>query len=104
MIAATVGTVTTLIVKVAAVDPQLLVNVYDITVVPVESPVTNPEFTVATDVLLLLQVPPKEVSVNDVVAPTHTELAPPIAAGAVGTVFTVMVVVAAVEPQKLETV
>ena len=39
--------------------------------VPADTPVTRPALTFATAVLLLLQVPPDEVSVNVDVAPIH---------------------------------
>lgn len=51
--------------------------------VPDNTPVTMPvdEPTVASAGLLLLHVPPLVKSLNGVVAPTQTTLAPPIAAG-----------------------
>jgi hypothetical protein len=62
--------------------PQPPVIVYIISLVPEETPVTNPdEFTVATAGLLLLQapVPPlrtNPLTVNVVVAPMHIGLEP----------------------------
>lgn len=46
---------------------------------PATTPVTTPpeEVTVAIDVLLLLHTPPLVASVNVVVSPGHTGLAPP---------------------------
>jgi len=56
--------------------------------VPAAIPLTRPVFepTVASNVLLLVHVPPPELFVSVVVAPTHTVLAPPIVAGEVFTV------------------
>jgi hypothetical protein len=70
-----------LTVKVAVTKQVALA--YVITAVPTETPVATPvdEPMVATDVLPLLQVPPLVASVKVVVAPTHTESAPDIAAG-----------------------
>ena len=52
-----------------------------IVVEPALTPVTSPEPSiVATDVLLLLQVPLLAVSLNVIVAPIHNELAPCIVA------------------------
>lgn len=49
-----------------------------ITVVPVAIPVTTPVagFIVATDVLLLLQLPPLTASVNVITEPVHTVAGP----------------------------
>jgi hypothetical protein len=62
---------------------------------PVVIPVIRPDdgSTVATDVAELLQVPPLVAFVKVVVEPVHTELAPLIAPGLAGTVFTVTGVV-----------
>ena len=65
---------------------------------PLTSPVTEMDATLAAP---LLHTPPDVASVNDIVAPTHTVVAPPIAAGDVGTFVTVSVTKAAVEPQEL---
>ena len=46
---------------------------------PVTTPVDGP--TVASEVLLLLQVPPDVASVRVIVEPGHTAATPPIAAG-----------------------
>ena len=52
-----------------------------ILLVPELTPVTSPpELTVATDVLLLAQVPPDVASVKVVVPPAHTLFDPDIAA------------------------
>ena len=59
--------------------------------------------TVATDVVLLLQVPPDTLLLNMMVDPTHTEEAPLIVP-ALGTGFTVMVADAVVDPQIFVTV
>lgn len=58
-------------------------DVYDIVAVPTFTPDTTPvkEPTVATEVLLLLQVPPATLLVNVVVPPTHVVAVPPIVAG-----------------------
>jgi len=56
--------------------------------VPKETPVTIPldEPTVASDKLLLVQVPPAIPSVNEVVCPTHTRAVPDIDDGIAFTV------------------
>ena len=57
----------------------MLVTVYFIVALPAFTPVTRPElaFTVATDVLLLLHVPPEvPLLVNVVVEPLHTDVEP----------------------------
>ena len=67
------------------------------------TPVTTPVvLTVAIPVLLLLQVPPVEVSESVVVAPTHTVGVPVMAAGA-GSGFTVTSMVSLAVPQALVT-
>ena len=49
---------------------------------PTDTPVTTPEpLTVAIPGLLVFQLPPGVISVNAVEAPTHTPVAPTIAAG-----------------------
>jgi hypothetical protein len=59
--------------------------------VPVATPVTKPvKPTVATAVLVLLQVPPGVISVSGVVLPAHTVRVPAIVAGCIGCGFTVM--------------
>ena len=57
-------------------------------VVPADTPETTPVLrpTVALDVEELRHVPPTEVLVSVVVAPMHTVLLPPIAAGKAPTV------------------
>ena len=58
-------------------------SVYVIVDVPAKSPETMPpELTVATEVLLLLQVPPPEISLNAVEDKTQTFVIPVIGAGA----------------------
>ena len=60
---------------------------------PTDTPVTTPlELTVATAVLLLLQVPPEVAFVNVVPEPTHIAEVPLIAE-TVGEAFTVTVIV-----------
>jgi hypothetical protein len=74
-----VGAVVTVIDCVALVVPQPPVTVYEITAVPPDTPVTTPVFdTVATEVLLLLQVPPllPPVRVNVTDDPAQTDDAP----------------------------
>ena len=57
-------------------------------VVPAVIPVTTPPETVATEVLLLLHVPPPAASESEVVKPIHAELTPDIVP-AEGEAFTV---------------
>ena len=67
----------TVTVRRAAAVPHALVTVYDITAVPAETPVTAPvTLTVATAVLLELQVPPEAPSTRVIMSPTHTEYGP----------------------------
>jgi hypothetical protein len=56
---------------------------------PPTIPVPDP--TVATDVLLLIQVPPDETSLNDIFDPTHTAVGPVMADG-IGFTVTMAVV------------
>jgi hypothetical protein len=78
-----------------------------IVAVPALTPVTKPEplFTVATDVLLLLHVPPgvPVASDNCVVLPLQTVVVPVIVP-ATGVEFTVTTAVAVLVPQLLLTV
>ena len=54
-----------------------MVTTYVITVVPAETPATTPVLpTVATAVLLLLQVPPEMLSISVMVLPAQTVDAP----------------------------
>ena len=74
-------------------EPQLLVTVYLIVAVPEAIPLTTPpDVTVATAVLLLLQVPEilLPLMVNGVVEPMQTVDAPLIVP-ALGSIFTVTV-------------
>ena len=86
--------------------PQLLVTEYEITAVPGATPVTLPElFTVATDVLLLLHVPPPDppLRVKFTEDPVQTEEGPlmvPVLAAR----LTAIILVALKVPQPLETV
>ena len=68
------------------------------TAAPVTLPVTRS--TVATDVALLVQVPPETLLLKLILAPIHTEDAPLIVP-AFGTGFTVTVADAVVDPQML---
>lgn len=75
-----------------------------IVAVPAATPVTTPvELIVATDVLLLVQVPPEVASDNVVVEPVATDDAPVIAA-ITGKGLTVIVMVAALVPHAFERV
>jgi len=58
-------------------------NVYTMESVPFATPVTTPvvEPTVANEVLVLLHVPPRDVELKVIVAPTHTVDRPAMAAG-----------------------
>lgn len=78
-----VGVVFTVTTAVAATEPQLLVTVYDIVVVPFVRPATTPpEETVPTPVLVLLHVPPPvPLAARAVVAPVHTDNVPLIVPG-----------------------
>jgi len=70
-----------------------LPNEYPIVAVPGDTPNTFPDMsTVATLVLLLLQLPPPMASVKKVVAPLHKATVPVIGSGPM---FTVTVVIAA---------
>ena len=57
---------------------------------PALMPVTFPEASSDTFVLVVLQAPPDIKSLNDIVRPTHTAEAPPIPEGA-GLTVTVVV-------------
>jgi len=72
-----------LTVTTARVEHPQLATVYVIVAVPPDTPLTTPdeEPTVATDVLLLLHVPPPLALLSAVVAPGHTVSVPVIAAG-----------------------
>ena len=64
---------------------------------PPDTPVTLPDASiVASEVVLLLQVPPAVASANEIVAPVHT-LVGPVMAASVGDVFTVLQEAAHVE-------
>ena len=70
--------------------------------VPVAMPVTSPVvFTEATAAASVVQVPPPTALVNVVVAPTHTVVAPAIAAGVAGAGLTVMLAISVAVPQIL---
>jgi len=72
----------------SAVVLQPVGNLYVIVVVPLITPVTIPveEPTVATEVVLLVQVPPGEASVSATVAPSQIAAIAPITAGIAFTV------------------
>lgn len=64
------------------IEMQPVGKVYVMVTGPAATPVSTPVLLiVASEVLLLLQVPPAVASVNCVVAATHTPAAPEIAAG-----------------------
>ena len=71
------------------VEKQPSLSVYDIVVVPVPTPVTEPEDEpiVAAAVLLLAHVPPPGEHVSELEAPTHEIDDPLIAPGAIFTVI-----------------
>ena len=70
---------------------------------PPETPVTTPVVeTVAMVELEELQVPPVVELLNVMLAPRQTEPAPEMAAGVVGTVFTVSFLVTTAAPQLLD--
>lgn len=71
------GILFTVTVTVVNAVPQVPVTEYVIVVVPVSMPVTTPaEVIVATEVLLLLQLPPDTVAPSVVVVPTHAVVTP----------------------------
>jgi hypothetical protein len=72
--------------------PQVLVTVYFMVAVPAALPVTTPvlEFTVATAVLLLLQVPTPGLLLENVVVATTQTVEDPLTIPAFGSGFTVM--------------
>ena len=72
------------------VSKQPLGAVYVMVAVPAKTPVTTPvaPSTVATPALLLVQLPPGVAFAKAVVAPTHNEAVPVIAAGDAMTVTT----------------
>ena len=67
---------------------QPLASVYEIVVVPAETPVTIPvpDPILATPVLVLVQIPPPVASLSRIVCPTQVVELPVIAAGAALTV------------------
>ncbi len=78
-------------------------TVYEITVVPVVTPVTMPNaFTTATTPLAVLHTPPAVVSVSETVEPVQTLVRPPI--DPTEETVTVTIVVAKTVPQLLLTV
>lgn len=89
--ATAVGVPFTLTNFVALAVPQLLVTVYVIVAEPADAPVTTPVADpIVAWALLLLHVPPDDVSVNVAVPPTHITDGPPI--GAADTELTVTAV------------
>jgi hypothetical protein len=65
------------------VEVQPVASVYEITVVPIDTPVTTPvsEPTVATDTFVLLHVPPDVTSLRVITDPAQTEVGPVIGEG-----------------------
>jgi hypothetical protein len=82
------NTVSTVMLWVTTVVPQLLVTAYEITALPLATPETIPSLTVTIAVSLLLHVPPVVESVKVVVPVIQTRELPAIAA-TVGIVLTV---------------
>lgn len=75
-------------------EPHKLVTLYDMVSVPAATGVTTPPpFTVASELLLLLQVPPEVLLVNTRGAPIQTAEEPEIALREGATAFTVMFLV-----------
>ena len=100
------GATLTAIDFVALAVPQLLVMVYFMVADPAATPVTTPvaAFTVATDGVRLLQLPPlMPLLVNVVVEPTHTVEAP-LTVPALAAGFTVITLFELNVPQLLVTV
>lgn len=98
------GEVMMVIAAVAAAVPHALETEYEITALPGVIAVTIPlELTVATEVLLLLQVPPEVASTRVVVVPAQRVVVPVIKP-AVGAVVTVTAMNVLAEPQELETI
>jgi len=91
----TVGALLTVTVTTAdALQPALLVTVYDIKVAPTATLLTTPVLlTVAMVLLAVLHTPPVVVSTKVMLLPKHTRVLPVIA-DTVGNAFTVKVVVA----------
>ena len=86
--------------------PQTVVTLYVMVALPAATPITTPvdEFTVATAVLLLLQLPPVlPLLVNVVARPAHTAVAPFIVP-ALAVALTVTNCVVFEVPQLFETV
>jgi hypothetical protein len=79
------------------IQPKPFVTVYEIVVLPPDTPDTIPEVPiVATPVALLLHTPLPVVLARDVVAPTHA-INVPVITSTVGTTFTVTIAVTVVE-------
>ncbi len=90
------GNILTIKFIVSLALPQLLVTVYDITVVPVDTPLTIPAATVAA-ALLALQVPPATALLSVVTPATQTWLLPVIMPGS-GAARIVMLLYTALSP------
>ena len=86
--------------------PQLLVTIYFMVAVPAALPVTNPvlEFTVATRVLLLFQVPTLVLLLENVAVARTQTVEAPLTVPAFGSGFTVTSFDAVDVPQLLVTV
>jgi hypothetical protein len=84
--------------------PHTLVTIYEMTVVPVPTPVTTPVLPmVAIVVVVLLHEPPADALESDVVPPGQTENVPAMLPAS-GLAFTVTTRVAAAVPHMLVTV
>ena len=69
---------------------------------PTATPLTKPPLpTEATDVLLLLHVPPLVASLNKLVLPLQTDVVPAIAGGVAGSGLTVTAAVCTAVPHTL---
>ena len=78
--------------------PQALVTVYLIVSSPASTPVTTPDTDTVAFAFATLHIPPVAASVNVVVAPAHTPVAP-VMLPAEGDTLTVMTFVAYAVPQ-----
>lgn len=95
----------TVTVVVAIAEPQELVIMYEIVVLPADTPVTFPEASiVATPVAEELQVPPVAASESVVELPEQSVVVPVIVPAEAPEALTVILIDAATVPQLLDTV
>jgi hypothetical protein len=100
----TTGNGFTVTAVVAIADPQLPEIAYVIVAEPAAAPVTTPVLlTVATNVLLLLQLPPVTASANVMVASTHSVVVVPVIVPADPPDVTLIVAVVIAVPHAFET-